>query len=420
MRKILCILIFFALAVYGQQERIAIMNIVDDKDSIALSDLSYLTDKLHDIASNILPKNRYGIITQQSVVDTNYIVQGRVGRFADKLLTIKVDLYDVRSSHLIGSFAGDSKDLEGLLSVLEVKAPKLFEDMPGVSSAVTTEKSAPVANKECKNIFNINELVFKIQSGFTTQLKDCSTTLAKNIALAKSPFGKKTELKEPKAFMMECTIDGIKQKLSDGVDEYLKLAEKFLQNTLNSASAADGSLDVQKLSKAIDNMNIDELLNGIKRMATEDACAVDTPYVALVSDGEKGDTTGFKEDTYKNFTTGQRWGTLFLNAIPGVGSIVIMDDWTGAVVQWVMIGVGGVVGSVVYFGHIDGQEELLSIAIGSYVGYLASCFVWNTYRSVTYDKPGSVAFHKYDGFNFAVLPNKQGEFKAYLMFNKGF
>jgi hypothetical protein len=168
LRKILCIALFLAFAAYGQQqERIAVMHTVDDLDSIGVTDLGYLTDKLRDIASKILPKNRYGIMTQQSIVDrlgsqeraemecraatcladlgrkisADYISQGRIGRFSGKL-TIKVELYSVGNSNLLGAITGDSKDLDGLLAILEAKAPKLFEDMLEVSPAAS-EKPAP-------------------------------------------------------------------------------------------------------------------------------------------------------------------------------------------------------------------------------------------------------------------------------------
>jgi len=135
------------------------MNTVDDRDSIVFLDLSYLTDKLRDIASKVLPKDRYGIMTQQSIIDrlgsqeraikeckeaicladlgrkinADYIAQGHIGRFSGEL-TIKVELYNVGNSNLIGAFTGDSKNLKGLLSVLEEKAPKLFEEMLRTSS----------------------------------------------------------------------------------------------------------------------------------------------------------------------------------------------------------------------------------------------------------------------------------------------
>jgi len=66
----LFILIFFAsLVAYGQQPaRVAIINTVDNKDSIGTSDLAFLTDKLRETAVNVLPKSRYNVMTTQSIV----------------------------------------------------------------------------------------------------------------------------------------------------------------------------------------------------------------------------------------------------------------------------------------------------------------------------------------------------------------
>jgi hypothetical protein len=138
----------------------------DGEPSIELLALSHLTAKFREVASNILPKARYGIMTQQSIVDrlgseeqaakicreatcladlgrkvsADYIAQARIGRFSGNL-TIKIELYDVRSGNLIASVTSDSKDVQGLLAVLEAKAPDLFKKMPGVS----VEPALPVA-----------------------------------------------------------------------------------------------------------------------------------------------------------------------------------------------------------------------------------------------------------------------------------
>jgi hypothetical protein len=50
MKELFSALLVFAIAVYGQQERIAIINTVDDRDSIDFSDLAYLTDRLRETA----------------------------------------------------------------------------------------------------------------------------------------------------------------------------------------------------------------------------------------------------------------------------------------------------------------------------------------------------------------------------------
>ena len=347
MNRILHITLFLALAAYGQMERIAIMHTVDDGDSINVMDLGYLTDKLRDIGTQVLPKSRYGIMTQQSIVDrlgsqeraekecreatciadlgrkinADYITQGRIGRFSGKL-TLKVELYKVSNSNLLASLTGDSDDLRGLLVLLESKAPKLFDAMPGVSSPEPLPPPplppqppppppppAPVPKKDCVNKFNINELVLKVEKEFPKLLKDCSATLSKNMALAASPFGKKTELKEPKAFMMECAIDGVKQKMPLGSESYVKPVESFLQNILD-ASSAGGSLDVKKLSGAIGGMDMSGLLGGIKKLAAEDDCVTDEPYEpSVVAESEdKGDSSEDKEDKRKVFSWGLRFG----------------------------------------------------------------------------------------------------------------
>jgi len=195
------------------------------------------------------------------------------------------------------------------------------------------------SQKECANKFNINEIIFKVKDEFPTQLKNCSATLAKNMALAASPFGKKTELKEPKAFMMECTIDGIKQKLG-GAAEYIKPVESFLQNIMNVASAASGSLDVTKLSSVISGLNVNDLINEIKTKAANDECAVDEPYsppVALGSKDKEGSSSGEDDESMLSFgiRTGFNFSHLYAkmygrsqgsyNSTPGFQLGLILD-----------------------------------------------------------------------------------------------
>jgi hypothetical protein len=165
MKKVILISFFLALAAQGQQQqRIAILGTEDDGDPpIEILELTHLTDKLREIAGKTLPKNRYGIMTQQSIVDrlgsqeqaakmcreatcladlgrkvnADYIAQARIGRFSGNL-TIKIELYNVGSGNLIASFTDDSENVKGLLAVMEVKAPALFRNMPGVSSGAAS------------------------------------------------------------------------------------------------------------------------------------------------------------------------------------------------------------------------------------------------------------------------------------------
>jgi len=66
-------------------------------------------------------------------VNADYVAQARIGRFGENL-TIKTELYDSRKGNLMGSFTGSSKDIYGLLALIDEKAADaLFKKMPGVS-----------------------------------------------------------------------------------------------------------------------------------------------------------------------------------------------------------------------------------------------------------------------------------------------
>jgi len=152
----LFVMLFLALAAYGQ-ERVAIINTVDDRDSIGFSDLSHLTNRLRETAVKVLPKSRYGVMTTESIVaflgseeramkickencltelgrkvSADYVAQARVGRFGNQL-SINFQLYNTKTGNLIDSFTGNSYDIFGLLDIIEKKAPALFKQMPGVS-----------------------------------------------------------------------------------------------------------------------------------------------------------------------------------------------------------------------------------------------------------------------------------------------
>jgi len=159
MLKPFFILLLLAFAVYGQQqERVAIIQTLDDRDSIGFSELAYLTDRLRETAVNVLPKQRYGVMTTESIVaflgsqeraikicressclaelgrkvSADYVAQAHIGRFEGNL-TIKTELYSSKSGNLIGSFTGDSKSLQGLRLLIDERAPDLFRKMPNAT-----------------------------------------------------------------------------------------------------------------------------------------------------------------------------------------------------------------------------------------------------------------------------------------------
>jgi len=168
MNKFFFVLLLIALAAHGQeQKRLAILNTEDDGEhSLEITDLSYLTAKLREIAVKILPKEKYSVMTTQTIIDkldskenaakickeakcladlgrkisANYVGQARLGRFSGNL-TISMELYNVASGDLIDSFTGEAKDISGLLAVLNEKALLMFRKMPGVSSGKSTAPS---------------------------------------------------------------------------------------------------------------------------------------------------------------------------------------------------------------------------------------------------------------------------------------
>jgi len=110
----------------------------------------------------------------------------------------------------------------------------------------------------------------------------------------------------------------------------------------------------------------------------------------------------FEKNGSENFTTKQRFGTFGMNMIPGLGSITVMNDWAGAITQWVLVGSG--IASIDSFGPV-----LIGLDI-----------LFNIYRSATYNNLKNVAFGEYDGFHLSALPNRHGKIMPYLLFSKAF
>jgi hypothetical protein len=128
------------------------------------------------------------------------------------------------------------------------------------------------------------------------------------------------------------------------------------------------------------------------------------------------------------FTANERWGTWALNIIPGLGSIAVMDDWTGAVVQWGLVG-GAVVSGTMFFSSVNDDEDSYgdydvstNTTILKYVfgGLFWGNLIWNTYRSITYCKPGSVACGSNSGFNISVMPTRHGSLLPAVTYSRGF
>jgi len=132
------------------------------------------------------------------------------------------------------------------------------------------------ARKQCARTYNINEVLTNLKEGFPNTLKDCSTDLAKNMAMSFIPGRKKIE---PKSFMQQCAVDGIRNEIPEGfpnADKIVGSVNNFVQGILNTAMSG-GAVDPKKLLSSVASMNVMELLNDVKRQASG-PCVVNEPY----------------------------------------------------------------------------------------------------------------------------------------------
>jgi len=207
------------------------------------------------------------------------------------------------------------KSLDDLTAVSGELARQLLPPgnyVPPVTFAAVGTAVSVDAPKQCDKNYNINELLFKIKDGFPSKLKDCSSTLAKDML---NPFGRKLE---PKSFMTQCTVDGIKKELPDGfpnADKIVSSLSNFVQGLLNSAMAG-GAVDPRKLISAIGSMDVDALLSDVKKLASGD-CVVDEPYSPSVPVGRHYEEEEEDDDEKSVVSFGIRTGANFSHTYAG-------------------------------------------------------------------------------------------------------
>jgi TolB-like protein len=135
-----------------------------------------------------------------------------------------------------------------------------------------------------------------------------------------------------------------------------------------------------------------------------------------------------QQQPYQNFTSEERWRTFGLNFIPGLGSFAIMKDREAGLIQ-----VGAVISGTacLLIASVDWEDggqpkELADMLSSTYtiMGYaaFAGCLIVNVARSLTYKKPlPKTAFNEApDGFSIAVMPDRNGDLKGYVFYNKSF
>lgn len=128
------------------------------------------------------------------------------------------------------------------------------------------------------------------------------------------------------------------------------------------------------------------------------------------------------ENENKNYTDGERAGAAFLNIFPGfgLGSYLIMDDSFGAVTQLALQGTGI---ALFTYDRITCGTGLSCLNKPTILGILlfGVGYYWGAFRPLVIDKPvEQKTSNKTEGFNIAILPNKQGSLTTYLLYNKSF
>jgi hypothetical protein len=118
----------------------------------------------------------------------------------------------------------------------------------------------------------------------------------------------------------------------------------------------------------------------------------------------------------KNFSSVQRGSAAALNVfLPGVGSLAFMQDWQGAITQWVLVG-GGL---TLMNKYDDLNHPLFLIGLGTFLSYIPYN-IFRTFISCNKKIPKNTAYLENTGLNIAVLPDKDSNIKGYLLYSMEF
>ncbi|GBU23927.1 hypothetical protein R83H12_00546 [Fibrobacteria bacterium R8-3-H12] len=159
-KSVLFALLLAFLPIYGQQ-KVTIVNTEDDgTPPLGYNELTYITDRLHEIALKNLSQKDYSILTMESIVaalgsyeaiskklkdldgslakfgwelKTDYIGRASIGRLG-KELTIKVEFYDTKTRELKSKFTAQAKNMYDLASILDKEAPSLFNKIQNIET----------------------------------------------------------------------------------------------------------------------------------------------------------------------------------------------------------------------------------------------------------------------------------------------
>jgi len=155
MNKRFFILLFLALAAYGQQTSVAVLP--SEGAILSNDELEALTDEMREAALKVLPASTFVLLKQDVVVkrlggaekyikecsesscivdlgkkaQVDYVTQANVFKLGNSI-RLKVELYDVRTEGLVSMFNDDAENVRGLLTAVKNRAPEIFGKIPGI------------------------------------------------------------------------------------------------------------------------------------------------------------------------------------------------------------------------------------------------------------------------------------------------
>jgi len=157
----------------SQQISVAVLPSDGDKKIFDDDDLNALTDKMRSVALKVLPREKFDLLTQDVVVkrlggaesflnackesscivdlgkaaQVDYVAQASIGKIRDKM-RIKVEVYEVSTSKLVGMYDGDGEffdDFFVLLKAVDENVSNIFGTIPG--AVIPKTNSAYASNQ---------------------------------------------------------------------------------------------------------------------------------------------------------------------------------------------------------------------------------------------------------------------------------
>ena len=154
----LLLLAFFLNIGFTQQITVAVLPSESTGSSLGNDEEEALTDKMREVALNVLPPAAFVLLKQDVVVrrlggaenyikecrestcivdlgkkaQVNYVAKAGVGKLGNKM-RLKVELYNVSNEGLVGIYNGEADNIYGLIELIDKNVPEVFRKIPGVS-----------------------------------------------------------------------------------------------------------------------------------------------------------------------------------------------------------------------------------------------------------------------------------------------